>query len=185
MGRIIWGGIVGGVILFVWGFTIHVLTPLGHMGVSPLPGVDGVKTAFAAADVETGMYMIPHAYPGDTEEEQARWKEEYSAGPRALIIYTPDGDDPMSPMQMGIGLLINIASALVAALIVSQVAAFYGARLLVVALLGLFAWLAVEVPYWNWFLFPADRIAGSFIEHVGGWFVAGLAMAGIVKGRLR
>lgn len=185
MSRIIWGGIAGGIILFVWGLAVHMLTPMGHMGISSLPGIQGVAAALSAADVEAGMYMIPNYDPESSPDDPDGWQMQYAAGPRALIAYSPDGADPMDPMQMGTGLLGNILAALVAALILSQVAGFYGARLLVVALLGLFAWLAVEVPYWNWYLWPSDRIAASFVEHVGGWILAGFVMAGIVKGRLR
>jgi uncharacterized membrane protein len=43
--------------------------------------------------------------------------------------------------------------------------------------MGLFAWLVVSVPYWNWYRFPLDFTLGSLIDNVAGWFLAGLVMA--------
>ena len=51
MSRIIWGGIAGGIILFVWGLAVHMLTPMGHMGISSLPGSQGGAAALSAAGV--------------------------------------------------------------------------------------------------------------------------------------
>ncbi len=185
MKRIVLGGLVGGLIVFVWGMVAHMMLPLGHMGIGALPNVEAVASVLKDSGVEAGMYMVPNAEAGDSDEQREAWKEQYRAGPRALIVYSPEGDDPTSPKQLGMGLLMAVVAAWVACLIVAQSATFYAARLIVVTLLGVFAWLAIELPYWNWYLFPSDRIAASFVEHVVGWFLAGLAIAGIVKGRFR
>ena len=59
--------------------------------------------------------------------------------------------------------------------------ASYWTRVALVTVLGLFALVTVVVPYWNWYSFPADFVASEAIEHVAGWFLAGLAMAAIVR----
>ena len=45
----------------------------------------------------------------------------------------------------------------------------------------LFALVTVDVPYWNWYSFPAEFVASEAIEHIVGWFVVGLAIAAIVR----
>ncbi len=185
MGRILGAGLAGGLVLFVWGMVAHMVLPLGHMGFGTLPDEGAVTGVLEDDDVPAGMYMIPDLQPGATPEETEVWKGRVRAGPRALVIYTPDGAEPMPPLTLGASFAINVLSALVAALVVSQTASFYFGRVLVVTLMGLFAWLAVEAMYWNWYFFPTDRLSASLVEHVAGWFAAGLVVAGIVKGRLR
>jgi len=54
---------------------------------------------------------------------------------------------------------------------------------LFVTLLGLSAWVAIAIPYWNWYGFPTDFTMGKGIEQVLGFFLAGLVLAAIVKPR--
>jgi hypothetical protein len=57
----------------------------------------------------------------------------------------------------------------------------YGQRVLFVALLGLIAWLSINVSYWNWYGFPTAFVLGEGIDQVVGWLLAGLAMAKIIR----
>lgn len=66
--------------------------------------------------------------------------------------------------------------ALVAAWLLAMASGF-GRRVAIAAALGLFAWLAVNVPYWNWYLFPLEFTLGAALDQVIGWTVAGLGMA--------
>ena len=59
----------------------------------------------------------------------------------------------------------------------SLVAGSLGRRVLVGAAAGLFAWLAVSVPYWNWYMFPGDFTFGALLEQVIGWTLAAAAAA--------
>jgi hypothetical protein len=43
--------------------------------------------------------------------------------------------------------------------------------------MGLFSWLVISVPYWNWYRFPLALTEGVLIEQVVGWFLGGLAIA--------
>jgi hypothetical protein len=87
----------------------------------------------------------------------------------------------MSPRQLGMELLSNILAALAGAIILSYVVGSYGRRVFIVALLGLIAWLSINVSYWNWYGFPGAFIAAEGIDQVVGWLLSGLAMAKIVK----
>ena len=49
--------------------------------------------------------------------------------------------------------------------------------LFIATALGLFSWLTLSVPYWNWYRFPLDFTMGSLLEQVRGWMLAGIAMA--------
>ena len=68
-------------------------------------------------------------------------------------------------------------SALIVAWVLSLGAFGFGRRVLVAGALGLFSWLSINVPYWNWYRFPAEFTAGALIEQVLGWLLAGMAIA--------
>ena len=63
----------------------------------------------------------------------------------------------------------------------NQRARSYGRRLALVAIFGLAAWLSIEVSYWNWYGFPANYALAQLIDQVGGFLVAGLLVAKIVR----
>jgi hypothetical protein len=50
-------------------------------------------------------------------------------------------------------------------------------RVMAAGALGLFAWLTISVPYWNWYMFPVSFTFGALIEQVVGWVLAGAAIA--------
>lgn len=75
----------------------------------------------------------------------------------------------------------DVLGALIAAYLLSKTAAAFGGRVLFVTLLGLFSWVVISIPYWNWFGFPTDFIAAEAIDQVVGWSLAGPVLAAIVK----
>ena len=52
-----------------------------------------------------------------------------------------------------------------------------GAGALIAGALGVFAWLAVSVPYWNWYMFPTDFTLSGLLELLIGWLLSGAAIA--------
>ena len=44
-------------------------------------------------------------------------------------------------------------------------------------MLGLFSWLTVSAPWWNWYRFTDAFTLGSLLEQVIGWAIAGVAIA--------
>ena len=57
----------------------------------------------------------------------------------------------------------------------------YGARVGVVALLGLVAWLSIEVSYWNGYGFPTAYELAQLVDQVGGFACAGCVLAKLVR----
>lgn len=86
----------------------------------------------------------------------------------------------MSSGQLLTELASNVA-ALVAAAILRAAAVGFGHSVLWATLLGLCSWLSLSVSYWNWFGFLIDYTIAVGIIEVVGWFLAGLAMARLVK----
>jgi hypothetical protein len=183
--RVILAGILGGILLFNWGFVAHMVLPIGEMGVHMLPDEAAVVGTIRSTVKGPGFYVFPGMDMSGkaSESEQQAWAERAKQGPVGVLIVRPQGSEfvmgPLLLTELG----TNIVSSLLAALLLSQVrvGASYWTRVGLVTLLGLFAFVTVVVPYWNWYSFPADFVASEAIEHVVGWFVAGLAMAAIVR----
>ena len=98
-----------------------------------------------------------------------------------MLVYHPQGETPLSAKQLVTELASNILAALVAAFMLTLVVGSYGKRVLFVALLGLIAWLSINVSDWNWYRFPTSFVLGEGIDQIVGWLLAGLAMAKIVR----
>ena len=188
-GRIVLGGLVGGVVLFMWGFVWHDVLDLGHTGIHGLPDEEAVMSVLEEGVPEPGMYFFPywdHSTDMGTDEAKAAmeaWEETYEGGPIGLLVYHPTGVAPMSPMQLGTEFVTSVAAAIVVAFLLSFTMTGFAGRLLFVVLLGLVPVLAIHVPYWNWFGFPADYTLAVAVDEIAGWLLAGIPLAAIVKRR--
>ncbi len=179
--RVLLGGIVGGVVLFAWGAIWHMVLPLSGIGIRAMPNEEPVIAAMRENLLEPGFYFFPGEGVDTMSEE---WMARYRAGPIGVLIYNPVGWEPLSSTQLLTELLSNIVAALLAAYLLGLAApalAGYGAKAAFVTLLGLFPGLDVDVGYWNWYGFPGDYTIGVMVDHLLGWFFAGLVLAALFR----
>jgi hypothetical protein len=183
MGKVLLGGIVGGIIIFVWGAIAHMALPLGEAGMVQLPNEDKLAATLKEAIREPGLYIFPYMDRSKmgSEAEQNALHEKIKQGPTGLLVIQPNGDEGISPKRLLIELGSNIASALLAAIVLTQVRSGYLGRVLVVTLMGLFAFASINISYWNWYHFPAEFTIAAAIEETVGGLLAGLAMAAIAR----
>ena|ERR1700719_2267462 len=78
---------------------------------------------------------------------------------------------------------VGLIAAFIAAWILGATASAttYGTRVMIVVLIGLFAEIYIDLPYWNWYGLPMNYTIGHLLGGILSWAVAGLAMAAIVK----
>src|SRR5437867_1581679 len=99
--KILFGGLIGGIVLFIWGALSWMVSPLHKTTTKPLPGGDALRIAFRLAVKELGVYFFPGYEHRDnmTKEERAQaekdWQTRYHEGPHGLLIYQPHGAEPM------------------------------------------------------------------------------------------
>ena len=106
---------------------------------------------------EPGFYFFPGMDESKASEaEQEAWAAKIKQGPTGILIIHPEGGEAMSPRRLGTEMATNIVSALLAALLLTQVRSGFGGRVLFVTGLGLFGFVITSVPYWNWYGFPLD-----------------------------
>ena len=178
--RIIIAAIAGGLIVFVWSAVAHIVTPLGTMGISSLP--DAMLPSVGGVPA-SGMYFFPgmEMTHRPTAEERKAFEAKLAGGPSGLLIIKKSGGEGMTPKTLGSELASNIIAALIAAILVSFMVGAWLKRAFAVALFGLFGVVSLLVSYWIWYGFPGTYVAGELITEVVGWFLAGLAIAKIVR----
>ncbi len=176
-GRIIAAAIVGGLVMFFWGAAAHMGLQLDRMVFRSLPGEELIMPALRYSLSERGAYVFPGWPEGKlSEEEEAALIEKYRVGPRGMLIYNPEGGEMMTMSQLGTELLSNVLAALFVAILLYRVSTLT-LRVIYSTMIGIVAWLSIDVSYWNWYGFPTGFAAASFIEQTVGWFLVGLAIA--------
>ena len=187
MKRILIAGIVGGIIVFLWGAFSHMVLQVGDAGLKVLPNEDAAVAALRASAREDGVYFLPGADMSKemSPEEEAAWNQKFSAGPVGLLIlhYPAAGESPMGASK----LLTEVATSVLAALILAWLASKVGGSVLrrttYAVAIALFGWLSISVPHWNWYHFSSGFTLAEGLDQVAGWFLAGLAIAKLVPGR--
>jgi hypothetical protein len=186
--KVILGGVVGAVIVFIVSSLWHTVLGLGEVGIKTLPNEDAVQTALRASITQPGFYYFPapNMAPGRSREQKeadaAAYMAKYRQGPTGILIYSPGGQDFNFGKALLNQFIFNLVSALILAWILAAgTGSSYGARALIVLLASIFAGVVFILPYWNWYNFPLNYVLGDMGGWAVSWGIGGLAMAKIVK----
>lgn len=185
MKKTVVGGIVGGIILFVWSFLAWVLLPLHEPALHQITNEDAAILALQPLLNEKAVYIFPKN-PGTSSDKAAMdaWEAKLKRGPSGLIVYDPSGSDPMMPGQMIIGLVLDILSAWLVCWFLIRSTAFnasFVSRVAYCGMFGLFVSLFSHLMNWNWMGFPVDFTSRLIIDSLLGWIIAGLGISAVVK----
>jgi len=184
MKKILLSGILGGLVAFIWSAIAHMNPVTGMLGWSMMSekDEDAVIAALKSNLQQPGLYFLPG---GDmmhqTKEQKAAWTAKLKAGPVGLLLYDPNGREPMAPKQLVIEFLATVLCGLIAASILSATVGSLRCRATMVAMMGLFTWLAISISQWNWYAFPFSFITLDTIDQVIGWLLTGFLMARMIK----
>ncbi len=188
MKRIILSGILGGIVLTLWGVLSWMVLPLHKDTIKHIPEEDKIAAVLSETISKQGVYTLPY-YSQDLKGEEQElamklWEEKYKKGPIATIFYRPKGSDPMMMQEFISGFIINIISALLAAWFLSRstaVSQSYFSRVSFVASLAVFASVAVYLVEWNWMLVPFKYTTAMIVDLLAGWIFVGLVIGGIIS----
>jgi hypothetical protein len=183
MKKVLGPGILGGLLVFFWSAFAHMVLPLGEIGLKAIPNnEDAVLNAMKSNIQQPGLYILPgyDMSRKQTEAEEAAFQAKYEAGPTAFLVYHPTGVKTISPWALVRQLFFNILCGLIAAFIISKTVASLATRGAMVALMGLFAWAEVNLPYWNWYRFPGDFTLGAGLDTVIAWLLGGFLIAWLI-----
>lgn len=178
--RVIIAGLLGGLVIFIWGAVAHMALPFGEMGMAQSSNEDAVLSVLKENLPNEGVYIVPGLSNAQMSDQNAVkvYQAKAVAQPNAFIVYQPVGRDST---QMNQNLLreylCNTLAALFAATVLSLGAFSFGKRVVLSTGLGVFSWLTVSAPYWNWYRFPQDFSLANLAMLGIGWLLAGCAMA--------
>jgi hypothetical protein len=126
-------------------------------------------------------------FPGEGFDENpkspayAAWVANLKRGPRGILIYHPNGADPMNPKQLGLEFLTDVLGGLIAAWLLARVVGSYAFRAFAVGAVGVFGWVMISASYWIWYGFPADFSLAQLADAFLSALAMGLVIAKLVK----
>ena len=184
--RILLAALAGAIAMFIWSAIAHMATPLATIGFSHMKNEPAVLQAMTSENVaaKPGLFIFPWTDPHDP-----KMMDKYAAlaktHPTGMLLYRPVGQQmggDMTPMLIK-EFLKQFAQALIAAWIVSMIAAGFVTRVGVVTAIGASAGIATNVSYWNWYGYPTDYTLAQITIEVISALVAGLAIAAVMNRR--
>jgi hypothetical protein len=183
--RVIIAAVIGGALLFLWGFVAHVLLPFSEKALKPIPDEATVIASVHGNITENGVYFFPYLnYMKASPEEQKAYADKMANGPSGLLVVRNNHSMDMTrPLVMES--ISNLLAALVAALAVTGLGLRrYGSRVGAIFAFGVVAWLSISVSQWTWYGFSTDFLVSDLVDQWGGWLLAGLGMAAVLKPRV-
>jgi hypothetical protein len=184
MRKIFTAGLVGGVILFVWGFLAWVILPFHTGAIRTFANEEAVVATMSAGSPAKGVYMFPAQPPKSQVAENEAWVKKMEKGPTGIVVFDPGGMSPMMPLQMVVGFINGVLSAMLAAWFLSRSTAAnrsYFARVAFCGALGIFISLTAHIVNWNWMNYPFNYTSGLVADTVIGWTLVGLGIGKIIK----
>jgi hypothetical protein len=187
--RILLAGILGGLAMYVWSFIAHMVIPLGMTGFSEIPNEPAVLSAMhASMGGKSGLYIYPGMGLGpnpsmkDVNAAMPQLAKKMETGPHGILIYHPPGGTPIEPRQLGFEFATEVVEALLAAWLLSRTRlAGYASRVGFVFVVGLTAAITTNIPYWNWYGFPASYTMANITIQLVGFLIIGLVAAAVMK----
>src|SRR5688500_14834872 len=162
--RVLIAGLLGGIVFFIWGAVSHMVLRLGDQGFHYGTPYQATLAALKQDAARPGIYFMPSVPEEKMTDEaaQAALVTESAGQGYAFVVWQPGGNPGAAAMGplLGKQFATDFLSALLAAWVLALGAFGFGKRVLISAGLGVFAWLVVSVPYWNWYLFPLDYTLG-------------------------
>lgn len=177
--RIAIAGLLGAILLFVWGALAHTVLPLGEVGMHPPTDEDAVLASLPAALPKAGIYLMPYASSKDMGDEarMQAWTAKAASKPYAFVIYQPSVSNPGAMgSQLGTQFATDLASCLLLAWLLAKLGGGLLQRVGAGVAVAVIGWLAISAPYWNWYRFPLDFTLANLVGQVVGYGLAALAI---------
>jgi len=189
--KILFAGILAGIVMFIWTSIAHMALPLGEAGIREIPNESAVLSVMQSnIGDQTGLYIFPgpgvgkNATRQEKSEAMKHMGEKMAANPSGILMYHAPG----RPFQLGKLLGIEFGTELLEAILVvfllaqTRVVSFAG-RVGFVLVAGILAAIATNVSYWNWYGFPGAYTASYMLIQIVGFLLVGVVAALVLPKR--
>ncbi len=177
---ILLGGLLGGLLLFIWGAFSWMLLPWHTNTLKKFSNEDVVAVTLNAYAPEPGVYYLPNASGAAGTEEKSVVTEEarpaMAEGP--IVFATIQARAADMGGQMARGLVTHIMAAMLVCWIVLQAGQVsFARRFGLVLVFSVAASLVGLVPGWIWLGFSTDYTLVGIADMLISWALAGLVIA--------
>jgi len=176
MKNVIIGAVVAAIITFVWQSMSWMAFGVHDNTLKYSPQQDAVLASLSQNLTETGVYAIPNAPPGASQEAQQQFQNDMLGKPAAIVHYTKGMEMNMG-RQMPIGFLLNFVAAFIVAYVVSKTGTSFGSRWMVGFGFAIFLVFQSSLIMANWWNTPMHYLSGEIIDHLVGWGLGGAWLA--------
>ena len=179
MKKIVFGGIVGAVVLFIWTMASWAVLPWHTHAYKEFKNPEAVARIVDQNASEDGVYLFPFS-SSDTEEA----RENLAKGPIIYAQVQKGGMDPFSPI-LYIVTFVNgfIGSLFLAYLLRKKGHPGYFQRVFFGAIFGLTVGILAAVPNWNWMGASGAFTLIVIADYLIAYLLVGITIAGFVKPR--
>ena len=187
MKRVLLSGLLGGVAMFAWGGLSYTVLPWHRMTMLSFRQESVVATALREQATQPGVYVVPGFPDAATMKSPAAesaWDAAMKRGPRALVVYRPEGADPKAPRMFLVGLLLEVAIASLAGGLLGVAAPAlpgYWRRVIFVSCFGVLAALTGPLMEWNWMAYDTSYAVVNALDVIIAFVVVGLVVAALVR----
>ena len=154
--RILFAGILGGGVMFVWTSIAHMALPLGEVGIKEIPNESTVvATLQGSLGDKSGLYLFPGLGVGENASRQEKHEamkgsmEKLAAGPSGILVYNSVRPFTFA-RYLGIEFATEVVEAILAVFLLAQTNIMsFGGRVGFVLTAGILAAIATNISYWN------------------------------------
>ena len=183
MSRVIIGGIVGAIVLFIWMMVSWMVLPWHGNTIEKFTHPQAVARVIDQNTPKDGVYMFPCEDCHDGSPEQMR--EVMMKGPFIYAQVRKGGMDPFSPGLYIVSFLEGLVGALFVCYLfrVIERNKCYIKRVVFAAVFGLVVGILGTVPSWNWMGGNGCYTIVLIADFVIAYLLLGIVVAGFVKPR--
>jgi|SRR5579864_7334508 len=181
------GALLGGLTAFLWSFVSYGVLSWHLKQYHSFQNEDDVSALVSSHAPESGIYLLPlgpSQVGMNSEQKKAAMEirsEKIKKGPLVFAAINREGFDSF-PRVLFIQLGYQIFAALLLTWLLLQTTGLsYARRVAFLAIAGLAASVIADLPYWNWYSFPATYAAINLIDYTLTWLIAGLVIARLAK----
>lgn len=183
MQKLVKCGIIGGVVLFIWGIISWTVLPWHKVSMHKFQNEERVANAIRDNAAQSGVYILPNLMnlPKGSEELKAA-EQSMRDGPVVFATVQLEGKNPdMSLSLLKTFILKAVLAFFVTWLLLHAKQMPYNKQVGFITMVGLVIGLSTTMTHMIWLGFPMGYSFACLFEILFGWFFAGLVIAKIAK----
>jgi hypothetical protein len=184
---IVLGAILGGLTAFIWSFISWSFLPWHLKQYRSFQNEDEVTAVISSHAPGSGIYLLPMGPSQEgmnVEQKKAAMEirtEKMQKGPVVFAAVQRSGFGSFPSVLLTQLLYQMLAALLLTWLLLQTSGLSYARRVAFLATAGLAAGVIADLPYWNWYGFPAAYTSVNLIDDTLTWLLAGLVIAKIAN----